>query len=432
MVVQLPTEPGVEPPPVEDVEAGVIDDARARHRRERLAGAIVALIVVGVGLFFGLGGGDGGGGAGHRHHRGNGPNRAAHERSRPLAVVTHIGQITEFGLLAPDVGWALNDGNFYLTRDGGRRWDVLSHTSYSAGRSSAVTGFGLTGDLTAEMGPTSSPSAAVLAMGFISRRHVAAPCQQRISGAVGVVALSVDAARNWATHVLPDCRNATSLSFVNGHVGYAVFTPSAHDSALYRTTDGGAGWRAVSRFPAPMTVSFGSEQDGLAFVTPNTKSDAAVLYRTTDGGRTWQRSRICGDTPDPTFTVYCDVPASFGSDGVVLAIAQNLSKADSDRAFLYSTSDGGRRWARHAVPPLDSPEMPVFSAPNAKDLFVYSAAGVLYTSTDGGRSWRAIRKPQFKALYEMQFVGAGYGWLLGPHGFYSTANGGRTWRSLGS
>jgi photosystem II stability/assembly factor-like uncharacterized protein len=420
MVVQLPNhDDGIERPA--DIEAGVIDDARARHRRERWAGAIVAAIAVGISLWFGLGGGGGGSGAGRRHDRGSAPNRATHRPAQPLAVVTQLRNITEFGLLAPGVGWAVNDGDFYLTRDGGARWDVLTSNAWTAHGGRSVAGLGLAGDLTAEMGPASSPSSRVLAMGFINTR-ISAPCEQP---------LTTDAGRTWATHVMPGCHNATSLSFVNARVGYAVSTPSTHDSELYRTVDGGARWRQVGRFPAPMTVSFGTRRDGLAFVTPNTKSAAGVLYRTTDGGRTWQRSRICGGTPDPTFTVYCGVPTSFGSHGVVLAIAQNL-KAHADRAFLYSTADGGRRWTRHGVPPLDSPQVPVLSAPNAEDMFVYSQNGVLHTSKNGGRDWVSIPKPQFKGLYEMQFISADYGWLLGPHGFYSTIDGGRSWRSLGS
>jgi len=439
MVVQLPPEKHVADSPAdldagvtEDVEGGVIDDARARHRRERWAGAIVALIAVGLGLVFGLGGGGGGSASPGRHGGGRPPGAATHGSAQVSGVVTHVRTALEFGLLAPGVGWAATDRNFYLTRDGGSRWQVLSQASKrTLTVHVAISGIAPDRPLAEDLGSTSSPSAHVLAVSFMSRWHVAS-CRDGASVPVGELALSLDAGRTWATHLLPGCELETSLSFVNSHLGYTVATPSAHDSGLYRTTDGGTHWRLVSRFPAPMTVSFGNSSDGLAFVTPNTTSAAAVLYRTTDGGRNWRRLSICGDTPDPTFTVYCDPPISFGRRGVVLAIAQDLSKAHSDRAFLYSTTDAGRHWVRHAVPPLDSPEMPAFSAPNPNDIFVYSSNGVLHTSTNGGRTWSSISEPQFRTMSEMQFISPDYGWLLEPGHFDFTTDAGRTWKPIGT
>jgi photosystem II stability/assembly factor-like uncharacterized protein len=433
MVLQLPTEPEADPTPADDVEAGVIDDARARHRRERWAGAFVAAIAVAIGLVFGLNGGGGGSAAPGRHDGGRPPGAAKHGSAQASGVVTHVGSVLEFGLLAPGVGWAATDRNFYLTRDGGSRWQVLSQArKRTVAAHVAVSGIYPGRPLAEDLGSTSSPSAHVLAVSFMSRWHAAASCRAPASVPVGVLALSPDAGQTWATHLLPGCELPASLSFVNSHLGYAVATGSAHDSGLYRTSDGGARWRLVSRFPAPMTVSFGSSSDGLAFVTPNTASAAAVLYRTTDGGRSWRRLSICGDTPDPTFTVYCDQPVSFGRRGVVLAIAQDLSKAHSDRAFLYGTADAGRHWVRHAVPPLDSPEMPAFSAPNPNDIFVYSTNGVLHTSIDGGRTWSSISEPQFRTEFQMQFINADYGWMALPHGFDYTTDGGRTWKPIGT
>lgn len=433
MVVHLP-EPETDStraPDAADVEAGVIDDARARHRRERWAGAVVALIAAGVGLFFALGGGGGDTGAGVKGERGNSPSRATHQSSRPLAVVTRISHVTEFGLLSAGAGWAINDSDLYLTRDGGRRWDVLTRNALTGHSGSSVPGLGRLGDLTTALGPASSPTARVLALGFVNT-HSRAACAKRPFPAAGELTVTADAGRSWSTSVLPGCRQLTSLSFVSGRVGYGVLASRTRDSQLYRTLDGGAHWAPVSRFPAPMTVSFGNRRDGLAFVTPNTTDAAAVLYRSTDGGRTWKRLGMCGDTRDPTFTVYCGPAISFGSDGAVLAISQDLSKAHGDHAYVYTTASAGRRWTRHELPPLDSPEMPVFSAPNERDLFVYSASGVLHASTNGGRSWNAITLRAFRDISQMQFVNADYGWLLANGQFDFTTDGGRRWAPIGA
>jgi hypothetical protein len=436
MVVQLPTETETEPTTADDVEAGVIDDARARHRRERWAGAIMAAIAVAIGLAFGLSGGGGGSGAG-RHPRGSGPSPSAgHNSSRPVAVIADRAvSATQFGLLAPGVGWAVLRNGLYVTRDGGGRWLGLSVDTRRGDHyaSVSVPGFGLTGDVSANITATATPSANVLAVGFIDGRAASAckPPRYPATGA-GAITLSDDAGRTWSMHILPGCDTATSLSFINASVGFAVLGDARRSSSLYRTDDGGRRWKLVSRFPAPMAVSFGTRDDGLALVTPNTKQGAAVLYRTTDGGRTWQRSRFCGDMPDPTFTVYCGLPTSFGRRGVVLAIAQDVSKAHSDHAFLFSTADAGRHWVRHAVPPIDSPEMPSFSAPDANDLFVYSLNGALHTTTNGGRTWSTIKQPAFRDLSEMQFVSADYGWILVRGHFDYTTDAGRTWKPIGT
>jgi photosystem II stability/assembly factor-like uncharacterized protein len=433
MVVQLPTEPEIDPTSSDDVEAGVIDDARARHRRERWAGAVVAAIAVGIGLLFGLGGGGGGSGAGRQPGGSGSSPSAGHSSSRAVGVLAGRGvSASEFGLLAPGVGWGVLGSGFYVTHDGGLRWNGQS-TGTQHGRPATVTGFGLTGDITANITATASPSARVLAIGFIDGRAASSckPPRYPATGA-GAILLTADAGRTWSTHLLPGCNDATSLSFINATTGYAVLNASARDSEIYRTTDGGRRWKLVGRFPAPMSISFGSRDDGLALVTTNNASAAGALYRTTDGGRSWQRARFCGPTSDSTRTVYCGAPTSFGSRGVVLAIEQNLAKSRSDRAFIYTTSDAGSHWARHGLPPLDSPEAPSFSAPNANDLFVYSLNGVLHTSTDGGRSWSSIREPAFRDLSQMQFVSADYGWVLANGHFDYTTDAGRTWEPIGT
>ena len=64
MVLHAPRQP---PSPDRDVDAGVIDDARARQRKQRWIGAavIAALVVAGLIIgFSGGGGGPGGNGAG--------------------------------------------------------------------------------------------------------------------------------------------------------------------------------------------------------------------------------------------------------------------------------------------------------------------------------------------------------------------------------
>ena len=58
MLVNSPANAPVEPPNVEALDAGVIEDARGRQRRHRLVGAaaVLAAIVLAVAAYFGAGG----------------------------------------------------------------------------------------------------------------------------------------------------------------------------------------------------------------------------------------------------------------------------------------------------------------------------------------------------------------------------------------
>jgi photosystem II stability/assembly factor-like uncharacterized protein len=435
MVLQLPSEKdAIEPPAA--VEAGVIDDARARHRRERCAGAVVAALAVAAGLLFGLSGGGGGSGAGGHHGGSGAPNAASRSSSESPAVITHTPPVTQFGLASADLGWIANGSAFYVTHDGGRSWDELSRATGKLSRyhQRSIPAFRPIEAISSNITATSSPSAGVVAIGLTTRLvPMTAACQppgQFLTE--GAVVVSGDAGHTWSTHIFPGCSTPTSLSFINARAGFAVFNSVTRSSSLYRTNDGGRHWQLMSRFPAPMAISFGNRHDGLALVTANNRSGAGALYRTTDGGRTWQRSRVCGPTADPTLTLYCGEPSSFGSRGVVLAIAQNLAKARSVDAFVYTTSDAGRHWTRRRIPPPYSPEAPSFSAPNPNDLFVYSLNGVLHTTINGGRTWSSIREPGFRDLSQMQFVSADYGWVLAQGQLDYTSDGGRTWKPIGS
>lgn len=181
MVVQTPPEPSAPDPPQqhrildspEQADAGVIDDARARQLRQRMAGLTLAAIAVAAGLVLGFSGGRGGSDAGGHHRSGGSPGGAGNGGSRPVAVIAGPGiSANEFGLMAPNIGWGALGTGFYMTRDGGRRWLGLSIGTDHGNQygNAAVPGFGLTGDITANITATASPSARVLAIGFIDGR----------------------------------------------------------------------------------------------------------------------------------------------------------------------------------------------------------------------------------------------------------------------
>jgi photosystem II stability/assembly factor-like uncharacterized protein len=434
VVVQLPSEPEVDTQPAE-IDAGVIDDARARHRRERWVGAIVAALAVIAGLLFGFGGGGGGGaGAGRHGGAGGNPGGASRNSTKPATALALRGvSANEFGLMSSGTGWGVLQNGFEVTRDGGLRWQLITGAAQHGARygRALVKGLTLTDSSTTVI-ESSSPSARVAAIAVEGAGAAPSFCKQPRYPSTGVPGLLItaDAGRSWTMRALPGCNGAESVSFVNARIGYVDVYRSTGESQIYETVDGARHWRLRGHFAGPSAISFGSREDGLATVNTTNQTATPAVYRTTDGGRSWERVRFCGATPDPSYTVYCGNMTSFGRRGVVLAVAQRLAKVRSDAVLIYTTSDGGNHWVRHRLP-LQSPQMPQLSAPNASDLFAYSPTGVLYTSTDGGSDWSSIPQPGVRDVVQMQFVNADYGWLNSGDGLEYTRDGGRNWAPVG-
>jgi hypothetical protein len=95
--VQQMAERSLQPPPVEALDAGVIEEARARQRRHRIVAAVlvVALAALGVGAYFGADGRSPAGSSGSRSPAHSGPSATAaatvvFARDPDMGVACHI------------------------------------------------------------------------------------------------------------------------------------------------------------------------------------------------------------------------------------------------------------------------------------------------------------------------------------------------------
>lgn len=432
MAVQTRESPGV---PDQEIEAGVIEDARVRQRRHRgIGAALIVAAAVGGGLILGFAGG-GGNSLGGRHHAGRpGAGAAAHATDQAptaasLKLPPHIG---EFGLLAPRVGWAVNGIGFYLTRDGGRRW-------------SAARVPNLNGDILAELYATASPSPQALVLSFTTGSYTYDRlCPGAPSPAIGAgaLAISTDAGRRWRAAPLPACELASSLSFLNPRTGFALAHQSPTRQVIYATTDGARSWHRQG------TISLPNANGSIAFATPSdgwsvrfTKlglgsSERGPLLRTTDGGRRWTPSDTCRTTPVQRVITTCQTPEFFGTNGVMPAITTTTA-AHTSRLLVYTTNNAGRTWSPHPVPAGQAlkryvtQHQPIpFSAPNPRNLFVF-LSGTLYTSRNAGSTWSRLAEPKLSGFATLDFVSADYGWIQTNHRFDYTTDGGRHWKPIG-
>jgi photosystem II stability/assembly factor-like uncharacterized protein len=432
-MLQVPEKPAdVTQPIVDDVEAGVIHDARRRqqHQRRVTAAMIIAGLAI-AGLIVGFGGGGGGGsGVAHDGH-GHGPSPSAtpHAASQVVPTIGRVPpNIDAFGLLAPRVGWVANGVGFYMTHDGGRTWVAVSRDTQNGNRYGhvAVPGLGLSGDIGPSITASASPTPTTLVLAFDDGKAFK-PCHTTPSVGGGAVTITTDSGRTWQTHIMPGCVLPESLSFTTALTGFALIPNSqGAPASLYKTTDGGRAWRRLGDLPITGRIDFTGPQDGWLL--------GRTLYHTTDGGRTWTQASVCR-RPASRLGVQCQLVRFYGHDGVVLAVAHN-SSVQPLGTRLYTTRDDGRTWSTHKLGPFHELRhygMAALFTPNAHDIFVSFSGGLLARSTDGGRTWTRMPAPKFSGMLstDLDFVNASYGWAQSGRHFDYTTDGGRHWKPVG-
>ncbi len=164
---------------------------------------------------------------------------------------------------------------------------------------------------------------------------------------------------------------------------------------VYKTTDGGANWTAVSAaaLPNPLSGEYGYNGGNVAagnsfwFVT-----NKGRIYRTTDMGVTWNAYQ----TPITNFgsaTASGDLSFSDNNNGMIIgAITTGAGAAAVTSYTIYRTSDGGATWS--AGTPYTVPYREVSYIPGTSTLVgIGLIPNVGYTSgysTDNGVTWTEI------------------------------------------
>jgi photosystem II stability/assembly factor-like uncharacterized protein len=241
-----------------------------------------------------------------------------------------------------------------------------------------------------------------------------------------------------------------SLGFVDrntgfmGNLGVGLGVDGLTDSTpLYRTSDGGASWSAVSLGDQSIAgvcsidilrtraIFEGELRDRIVIHAAGRANGPAQMLRSEDGGQSWRRIDLSGRAG-----MILDVKFLDAYTGLVFAAtSSDVAKA---HALILRTTDGGRSW-RDVYHSQRAAEI-IWKASFPTDRVGYATIQSnddqrtqqrIAKTTDGGLHWQELPLVADRTAQEfgIGFVDAQHGWVGTAAGGFETRDGGKTWRA---
>jgi len=197
---------------------------------------------------------------------------------------------------------------------------------------------------------------------------------------------------------------------------YALATSSYSGwggEGLYRSADGGATWVKLNTTGMPSTAASVLACDPVTPTTLYAGGNISGLYKSTDGGANWSR---VGET-------------AFHSSGSIVIDPKTpstiyISMNGWPSGGVYKSTDGGITWARRNEGVV-TPHTGLLAIDPLNPSTLYLSAGGLYKSVDGAATWHLVRSGGSDIAIDPRTPSTVY--TTTPDGLFKTIDGGETW-----
>lgn len=231
-----------------------------------------------------------------------------------------------------------------------------------------------------------------------------------------------------------DARASNTLYVLTDGAGFPTY-----GDQLFRSTDGGISWHAISSAPAIGCCS------GSLAIDPRT-SDTLYLgtclngvFRSTDGGTTWAGGLPAAGGLDSPFAHSC-VPVLLvdsQTPGTVYAATSVTGGPPSASNSVFKSTDGGKSWYEILAP--GGVSFRILSIDPHNPALIYALAegsdSTLFLSSDGGTTWAMSSLPAgFRPYQPFAFDPRDPNviYAVTENGLFETTDGGATWELLNS
>ena len=157
-------------------------------------------------------------------------------------------------------------------------------------------------------------------------------------------------------------------------------------NGMFRTTDGGRTWSALSSFKEPNVMALASIHDGTVYAG----TELSAMYRSNDYGETWYPLHTLMTLPSAKTWSFPPRPETHHVQSILPDLARRgrLHVAIEAGALVHSDDDGATWCDRVSSSPKDTHSLAVHPQDPTR---LHSAAGDGYfESVDDGDSWRRM------------------------------------------
>jgi photosystem II stability/assembly factor-like uncharacterized protein len=265
-------------------------------------------------------------------------------------------------------GFVYSKRAMFATSDGGASWQRVPGRYATGGAYAVVTTQAAAARLAAlgdcdgvcatrvEVAPLGSnawtdvtPKAAdpgLLHAALVARGQLLALFTDGDAGATTALFISADGGRNWALETSAVCSLAGGTDYSFSGAGIApdqtiagtcdAFGSSVGPSSVVTSTDRGTSFTAVGPPPSggDVTPSVAAESSS-HLVAYSWVGGAETLYASADAGRSWHQAKTIDNVPDPQLPSF---------------VTQDFGFIATDPSGVWTTTDSGSTWRRHAVP----------------------------------------------------------------------------------